>query len=341
MNIQFYCITAQGVTNWYFHYPFFTKDTNELKLSTELSTLIEFIAPKQICPVIRFSETPFDDDDLILTKTRKRNSKEFQFSFQIEDQSFVCELPIGMKHLGIDGWQKVYVSFNDLSGELEDIEQAYFKAMKHFKYTKELSKHEWKTLNVTGKWIWWKTLAYWSDFATEKEIKWCLGDSKSMAVGCLRTFSQGDKSTWPEPIIELFWNERLPETEGLNLVVFSEEDLKTAREWTEYIFEDFMPVFRWKLISEVTPVVPQTLHIFREDIYIWMKKHLGLGYHETGIWADQLIKGNLENARELMADLGVVETIPYALYEELIPEISCKSEIVWNNYIEHYKSHRQ
>lgn len=338
MNIQFYSITSQGTTNWYFHYPFFTKDANDLKLSAELSRLIEFIAPKKNCAVIRFLDSPFDDDDLILKRIQKRKSKEFLFSFEIEGQRFESELPLGMKHLGVEGWEEVYVSFNDFDEQLEELEPLYYIAMKHFKYTEKLAKHEWGTLVVTGKWIWWNMLAMWSDLATEKKIKWCLGDSKSMTVACLRTFSQGDKTTWPEPIIELFWNKRLPETEGLNLIVFTEEDLTTALEWTEVTCKGFVPIFRWKLISEVTPVVPQTLHIFREDIYIWMKKHLALRYHETGIWADYLIKGQLEKARELMEDLGVVETIPYALYEELIPEISCKSEIVWNNYIEYYKN---
>jgi hypothetical protein len=181
-------------------------------------------------------------------------------------------------------------------------------------------------------------LAIWSDYATANKLKWCLGDSKSMTVACLRTFSQGVDGTWPEPIIELFWNNRLADTEGLNLIVFSEEDLVTAEEWTEVVCKNFVPFLRWKLISEVTPVVPQTLHIFHEDIYIWMKKNLALPYHEIGVWADYLIQGQLENARKLMEGLDVVETIPYALYEELIPEISCKSEIVWNNYIEYYKN---
>jgi len=336
MNIQFYPITFEGHTQWYMHCPFYTKDRNLLKVSDELAELIQFLAPTEEDMLIRFEEEPFNDDDIMLTRKKQRKSN--LFAFQYDGKLSECALPQCMDHLGISYWSNIYLSFNDFSEQIEELEPIYFKAMEHFGYSEKIAKHEWVTLISTGKWIWWNILALWSDYATANDLKWCLGDSRSMTAACLRTFSQGVDSTWPEPMIELFWNNRLAETEGLNLVVFSEEDLNTAQEWCDVVCKGFIPFFRWKLISEIEPVVPQSLHLFREDVFIWMKKNVGLRFEQTGVWADYLIRGEREIVREKMNDFGVLDTIPYELYEEVIPDLACKSEIVWNNYIEYYKN---
>lgn len=336
MNIQFYSITTHEGTTWYMHRPFYTKDPKKLALTKKLGKLVEFLGGNNKSTTLRFLDESYETDDLILE--RKKRNKTNEFSFLLNGECFETELPEAMNELDIASWKNIYVSFNDFSEQFNEIEPAYFAAMKHFNYSEAIAQYEWQTLTSTGKWIWWNILAFWSDYATEHNIKWCLGDSKSMTVACLRTFSQGVSTTWPDPMIELFWNDLLPETEGLNLVVFSEEDLEIAEEWTEEVCQSFLPFLRWRLISEIKPVVPKTLHLFKDDVFIWFKKKVGIRFNETGVWADLITRGEKQYVRELLSDWEILDTIPYELYEEVIPDLICKSEIVWNNYIEYYKN---